>query len=454
MRFLFTTLQFHESDFYGRVSERLVARGHEAVHVTFSRRAARALRRRGLVAHCLPDAMRELGRVDVGSEVARIEATYATPSVRDIYKTDWPCHGRDEAWCVERTVRHVLALERIFDAEAPDVLVPEVGSETMRTATHLIGLERGIPVLFLFYTLFPDPLRLYRNTMHAPIVTDEDIRPLEAHEREQIEAFIAEFTTRRAPIRDHRRPRVNAQTLRDFARHIAVSASERDNEYLRPSRFVTGYARERTRAVAARALYAPVRADRPFAYFPLHVTDDYKIKRVIPHCVDQASIIEQVADALPQGYDLVLKEHPMSVGRNSLAMLRRLARIPNVRLVDPYTSSHDLMLQAQAVVVISSTVGLEALMYDKPVLTLGRPFYAGAGVTMDLDSFAGIREAVPAVLRWRPDHERILRFLHAAMRRCHPGAPVLVDRSDANAERLAGSLDAAVRDDAREPVAA
>jgi capsular polysaccharide biosynthesis protein len=151
--------------------------------------------------------------------------------------------------------------------------------------------------------------------------------------------------------------------------------------------------------------------------------------------------VEQVAAALPHGYELVVKEHPMSIGRNPLRALSRLRRIPNVRLVPPHTSSHQLVDASEAVVVISSTVGLEALLYGKPVLTLGRPFYAGAGVTVDVESFREIRTAVPELLRFRPDQDRIVRFLHAAMRRCHPGAPVLVDRSDANASTLARSLD-------------
>ena len=49
----------------------------------------------------------------------------------------------------------------------------------MRTVTHLVGLDRQVTVLFLFYTIFPNPLRLYANTMHAPIVAAEDVRPLE-----------------------------------------------------------------------------------------------------------------------------------------------------------------------------------------------------------------------------------------------------------------------------------
>ena len=62
------------------------------------------------------------------------------------------------------------------------------------------------------------------------------------------------------------------------------------------------------RARAARPFYDEPQSARPIVYFPLHVTDDYKIKTVIPHCVDQASIVEQVADALPPGYEYQLSE--------------------------------------------------------------------------------------------------------------------------------------------------
>jgi hypothetical protein len=448
VRFLFTTLQFIESEFYGRVGAELRRKGHEVAHVAYSSRSADVMRRRGFRAWCLPEAMASLGPVlDIEGEAERIVREYEIPTLRDVYRTDTACSGRPESWCVERTVRHFLALERVFDEVKPDVAVPEVGSETMRSATHLIGLERGATVLFLFYTLFPRPLRLYTNTMHAPIVPEEEVRELSAAERREVEAFIEEYTDRATPIRPHRKPTVTSGTLRDFARHIGVRLLyDRDNEYLRPSRFVSNYAKERGRALAAKRLYSEFDPGRPFVYFPLHVTDDYKIKRVIPHCVDQASLIEQVAAALPHGYDLVLKEHPMSVGRNRLGMLRRLTRLDNVRLLDPYTSSHELIEKAEAVAVISSTVGLEALMYARPVLTLGQPFYSGYGITLDVDSFREIREQVPALLRFSPDRELILRFLHAAMRRCYPGAPVLVDSSNSNAAALASSLDAAVRE--------
>lgn len=447
MRFLFLTLAGYETDFYARVAERLAERGHESAHVTWSALSARQLRRRGLEAFLMPDLLASTGAGrDLAAEGRRIESTYDILSLRDVYRTDWPCAGRPEAECLERTIRHFLALERVFDAVRPDVVCPEVGGESIRTAGHAIAVQRGIETLFPFYTIFPRPLRLYANTVHAPIVPEEDVRELETGERAEVEAFVHSYIDRDRPTLPHRRPRVHRGTLRAFAGHVLAAAGpDRANEYIRPRRFVTNYVRLRTRARLAKPLYEPLEAlTRPFVYFPLHVTRDYKIQRVIPHLQDQAAIIELIAASLPQGYDVVLKEHPVNVGASPLSFLRRLRRPSNVHLVDPYTSSHELIRRSAAVAVISSTVGLEALLHSKPVLTFGQPFYSGYGVTLDVDALREAPGKINALLGFQPDRERTLRFLGAAIRRCYPGAPAGVDDSDANAAVVAQSLDAAV----------
>lgn len=442
MRFLFASLQRLESDFFGRVATRLAARGHEPVHVTFSRRAAMLLRRKGFEAHIFPERMAEVGQLDPKAEAVRIEDRYDTPTFRDLYRTDHVCDGRPEAWCVERTARHFVAMERLMAEIQPDLVVPEVGNETIRTAAHLIGLDRRIPVLLLGYTIFPRSLMLCADTLDQPIVRREEVRELDPAERAEVEDFIRDFTRRGEPIRPYRSRPIHFARARTLARHLVVRAVwDRDNDYLEPVRWSGALAAERVRPRLAKHLYQPFEADRPFIYFPLHLADDYKLKRMIPHCADQEWVVGQLADALPHGVDLVVKEHPIAVGRYGLRMLKRLRSTTGVRLVDPHTKSQDLISASDAVAVISSTVGLEALLHEKPVLTLGRPYYAGYGVTVDLESFRDLRRLVPAVLDFQPDGEQVRRLVHAAMRRCFPGAPVLVDRSEANARTVAASLE-------------
>ena len=448
MRFVFATLQHIESGFYGRVGRRLRDAGHDVAHVTYSRRAARMLRARGEEAYCLPDLM---ARVQpVGSwreEEARIVAQYPIPSLHEVYRTDLPCRDeRREEYCVERTVRHFLATEELFQRLEPDVIIPEVGNETMRTVAQLVGAAGGATTLYLMFTIFDDPLRLYADTMDAPIVPNEALRPLTDEEEDRLDDFITRYSERNRPIREYRRVSVNLHRAHALARHAVVRAIwDRDNEYLRPGAWVARDLREIARRRRVRGLYSPEPSEEGFVYFPLHVTDDYKIIRLRPHCVDQEALITQVANALPPGVELVVKEHPMAIGRTPAAMLRNLVKLPNVSLVEPHTSSLGLIRRSCGVATISSTVGLEALLYTKPVLTLGRPFYSGYGVTLDIADFGEIRDRVPELLRFRPDRDRTRRFLHAAIGHCYPGAPVLVDRSDENATRLAGTLDRAAR---------
>ena len=437
-RFLFLTIQQFESDFYGSVGRELEQLGHEAAHVTVSRRSARRLRARGLQAHCLLD---ELGAppADLHAAGAAAEAEFAV-DVADAVRTDSASSQLSAAAATTRALRWLHALDRLIQRIAPDVLVPEVGAELPRTLAHAIGLRRSIPTFFLFYTIFPNPLRLYVDTMHAPIVPLDALRPLEPHEQEEVRSFVESFTRRRSAIRTHRRLGLTPRRLRNASSYVLARLWEdRGNEYLRPGRWARDYATEFARRLAARRYYASVPTGR-FLYFPLHVVDDYKIARVIPHLSDQLGVVRALAAAAPAGVEVVVKEHPLSIGRNDLSLLRALRDTPNVRVVHPEVSSHDLIRDADGVVVLSSTVGLEALLYERPVLTLGEPFYAGYGVTVDITRVDELAAAVPRLLSFRPDPARLEELLHAAMRACSPGAPVLVDRSPGNARVLAHSL--------------
>jgi Capsule polysaccharide biosynthesis protein len=458
MRFLFVTLQHRESDFYGRVGRNLNRRGHEVAQLTYSRRSARMLRRNGAAqADCLPDLMREtpLAR-PWNEEEDRIVDQYPIDGLRDVYRTDPPFRrgdGVDE--CAERTVRQFVAIEALVDRFRPDIVVPEVGNESIRTIAELVGTDRGATTLFLMYTIFDDPLRLYAGTMDAPIVPPEELRELSDSEEAELDDFIARYRRRNQPIREHRTTPLGGDRPRTAARHYAVKAIwDRDNVYLTPTSWLSRDLRARARLPAVRRLYSEKLPERGFVYFPLQVADDYKILRLRPHCADQEAIVDQVIRALPAGADLVVKEHPMSIGRNPVHRLARMAAPPNVHLAEPHTSTLELIERALAVVTISSTVGLEAVMLGKPVMTLGRPFYSGYGITVDIEDRAELPERMPGLLAFEPDLERTRRFLHAAKRHCYPGAPVLVDSSDENAMHLATTLDRAASgelDDRRFP---
>jgi hypothetical protein len=78
---------------------------------------------------------------------------------------------------------------------------------------------------------------------------------------------------------------------------------------------------------------------------------------------------------MPLHFKLYVKEHPIMVGYRTHRYYRELKKIPNVKLMNPSTSSFDLIKNAKLIATITGTVGWEALIFKKPVITFGDIFY-------------------------------------------------------------------------------
>ena len=100
---------------------------------------------------------------------------------------------------------------------------------------------------------------------------------------------------------------------------------------------------------------------------------------------------------------LLIRVHPAEVRLPMAAsrdrVIDRLARAfpalpPNVRVVpaDDPASSYALVDLSSAVLVYTSTVGLEAALRGKPVLLCGAPHYRGCGFTRDVDGPRGYEQ--------------------------------------------------------------
>jgi hypothetical protein len=84
---------------------------------------------------------------------------------------------------------------------------------------------------------------------------------------------------------------------------------------------------------------------------------------------------------------------PSQESKEKLAdLVRALALPPNVRLVPSAApvSSYALIEAASVVMVYTSTAGLEAALYGKPVLVAARVYYARRGFTREVDDAAGL----------------------------------------------------------------
>ena len=150
----------------------------------------------------------------------------------------------------------------------------------------------------------------------------------------------------------------------------------------------------------------------PFIYFPLAYATESPVVVGSPKCFRQDFIAEFVARVLPQGLSLGVKQHPFNPAESMpYEMIRRIVRLPEVRLVPPATSSWDLVKRASAVVSVHGTPGFEALLMRRPVVVLGVPPYRGWGVTHDVADLDDLPRVLEEALAAELSEERLLDFL-------------------------------------------
>ena len=120
-------------------------------------------------------------------------------------------------------------------------------------------------------------------------------------------------------------------------------------------------------------------AGRRVVLVPGQVADDRSVVCGSAGIANMAELLARVRAAEPEAF-IVYKPHPDVVtGLRHGAMTA-----PHADLVAPDADLNALLDRADAVHVLSSQTGFEALLRGRAVVTHGQPFYAGWGLTTDM----------------------------------------------------------------------
>jgi hypothetical protein len=112
-----------------------------------------------------------------------------------------------------------------------------------------------------------------------------------------------------------------------------------------------------------------------YAFFPLHLEPEIALLVQAPYAKNQIEIADMIAQSLPVGMLLYVKEHPLMVGYRTRAFYKALKNTPNVRLLDPSLKGVDVMQNSKLVFTIAGSSGFEAARLKKPVISFGEFYY-------------------------------------------------------------------------------
>jgi len=115
--------------------------------------------------------------------------------------------------------------------------------------------------------------------------------------------------------------------------------------------------------------------DEAFYLYPLHYHPEASTSLLAREYESEYDVIRNISFSLPYGSKLYVKDHMSAAGYLSDAFYKKLQQLPNVRIISPNAPTKLMIKHSIGIVTLSSTVGYEALLLNKPVITLGSVFY-------------------------------------------------------------------------------
>lgn len=114
-----------------------------------------------------------------------------------------------------------------------------------------------------------------------------------------------------------------------------------------------------------------------YIFFGLHLLTESTVAYKAMPFTNQISFIETLSRVLPFNHVLYVREHPHWPEIYNYKFLLKMKDFPNVRVISPKISIHDILSSCNGVITLTNTTGIEALMYGKPVLSFASNIYTG-----------------------------------------------------------------------------
>jgi capsular polysaccharide export protein len=148
--------------------------------------------------------------------------------------------------------------------------------------------------------------------------------------------------------------------------------------------------------------------NRNYVFIPLQVNYDSQIIYFSPWIKSMQQFFEIINSiAKDFDFDFVFKPHPSDRVTNYENLIKKASK--NVLFATNPTQ--DLIKHAKAVITINSSVGIESLLFNKKVITLGEAFYNIEGIVKHAKGKKELKEILKTLNNWEIDEKLLKNFL-------------------------------------------
>lgn len=418
---------FLSAKLYVLIAKELENRGYSNFFITTSKAGDRIFRKFNKLNFLNLDKLSSeinISENELETKITKLEETFGIENIRiEIMAQKYIYEETNEEIMVQKLVSNLVALKNLFDKELKvKYFIQGIAGYSYSRAFYYAGRKYGKHIVFLS-SPFDNSICFSSNTFLKFEINEERTELKETDKK-----FILEWINKE---KEKKELRLGGAPLSEINPYITKQRFKKTFLLIKnykienlPALFIfKNFFRRYFRQFYVRKLYSKPLLNEKYIFFPLHLPNDSQLTvRGIPF-LSQEFIVEILSRHLPYGYKLYVKEHPANLGTSSVKMLKYISKLPNVKLIPPETNPHDLIKNAKIICVINSTVGFEALMYRKPIITFGESFYSGKGVTLDCRNFYDLPQIINQAKSFKPDWNKILTLFNLWYKNSFPPAP-------------------------------
>lgn len=308
-----------------------------------------------------------------------------------------------------RRARKVIStLSAFFDSQRIDAILVWNGSNLVVSMAVYLARRRGITVLFAEHGYLPGTTQIdcagvnFEASISPLVHSGQAQRKADAEIDQALDHEIESYRSGR-PMRVLS-PVVPAHFRRDWRSHLARVVHAKAS---------AAFFRFRA-SVGKRVEQLPER----FVFLPFQVKKDSQLILHSPLMGnDMEGMVAAVHDSLARispDTKIVVKFHPKEHPFTQMGYDRLVRKYPDVLFIHNHSVAR-LIEAAQAVVTVNSTVGFEAIVLGKPVVTLGLNFYTRQGLVETVSELAQLDDALSRALTLPPDaveRRAFLRYIY------------------------------------------
>ena len=394
------------NDLYDKIAKGCVEKGHEFIYVTESSIIIKYLdSSKSTVINLRPSFKkydRSYGKKDLEECKKIFQQSYNFTTIEYLTRADVILGNSTPEKKYSTTLAYLDAWKDILVENKPDLIATSDAIEVSNTTLSEIGKYMKIPIMFSNGGSIFSTRMFWDRTMYLNGWVEERFLKKKPGEKDlfNAEKYVKDVTTEKpmigfTPTRPLSKKALN-NTLNFFVN--CILKEQQSSRYFNPVDAIKTGIKPYFRRPLSSDYYSPTEYSSKYVFYPFHVPYDAQITFRGWQYRNQDETVKLIAGALPEGFTLYAKPHPHSTGHFPLKWFKELSKVANVKLIAPEVSAHSLIEHSKAIVTVNSDVGWEALLYGKPVVTLGKPFYYGLGYTHDVEDISELSEHIKAAL--------------------------------------------------------